>query len=111
MSIKNCFLLILAFNSLVSLAKAEEIRVVDRAGLVRAMSDIHDSCKVIVKYKAPNNNTPKQADLQNIDGIASDIHGTSEAQGTVVFRNVNHGVWKVILQPQELSIVDVSIAK
>jgi hypothetical protein len=95
-----------------SLALSEEVRVVDKTGLLRAISNIKDECSVTVTINSnASNSKANSATLKNIDGTASDIFGTFQAPNMIIFSNVSSGKWKIFIEPSDLGIVDVRIAK
>lgn len=95
-------------------AFAEDVKVMDPSGLIRAMRSLQkaDASVVITlscsEFVAPQ--VEQTISLTNIDGLSSDIRGTQSDPCTFHFAGVKPGTWKAVQgeNPQDISRVEIS---
>lgn len=78
---------------LASEASAAELRIVDTAGLIRAVRVVRDASTVTVVVEEPRG-VKGECVLANVDGIASERHEGISAGGTCVFQGLAAGTWQ-----------------
>lgn len=88
-------------------AVAGEIRILDAAGLVRAVKVVRGGARVVVTVKsltAPD--TPKalqgECNAVNVDGIATEKHTSISNKGECVFSDLTEGAWQIRV-PEKLA--------
>lgn len=85
--------------------KAEEVRVIDAAGMVRAVKIVKKTVSIVVTVDAEVNkiSIPKgECTAINVDGLASERRVPISANGACVFTDVAEGTWQVRV-PGEVS--------
>jgi hypothetical protein len=81
--------------SFVSNLWAEEIRVVDRAGLVRAVGTVKKQSTIILELDAAAARETKECVLSNIDGLSAERRVLVGPDGRCVFRGALATSWQV----------------
>ena len=85
--------------------KAEEVRVLDPAGMVRAVKIVKKSVSIVVTVDSEGDkrSIPKgECAAVNVDGLASERRVPIFANGACVFTDVAEGTWQVRV-PGDLS--------
>ena len=76
--------------------KADQIRIVDSGGLVRAIKITRSVAKVVVTLKSPLPLTVKgECIATNVDGLAAEKRVAISAKGECVFDEVSGGSWQI----------------
>ncbi len=92
---KWCSIFFVVFGASM-MASAAELRVVDSAGLVRAVKVVRDTAKVVVTLRA---DTPAEfrgeCSATNMDGLAAEQKAAVSAKGECVFSNLSSGTWQI----------------
>jgi hypothetical protein len=74
------------------LSAAEEIRVVDAGGLVRAVKVVRGNTRIVVTLNSP---TAGECVATNVDGLAVERRVSVSPRGECVFADVAVGSWQV----------------
>jgi hypothetical protein len=74
-------------------ASAAELRIVDTAGLIRAVRVVRDTSTVTVVVEEPRG-AKGECVLANVDGIASERRESISASGACVFQGLAAGTWQ-----------------
>jgi hypothetical protein len=93
--------LVSAFLS--SNAAADNLRILDQRGLVRAQREVRSEADVVVTLKQP---LDKPATVSNIDGIAGEVAAEKEGV-TLVFRGLKEGTWRLDIDPAVVTEVRI----
>jgi hypothetical protein len=72
---------------------AAELRIVDTAGLIRAVRVVRDTSTVTVVVEEPKG-AKGECVLANVDGIASERREAISASGACVFQGLAAGTWQ-----------------
>lgn len=94
-------------------AEADELRVVDSLGLVRAIKSGESYTEVLVTVRS-NDGSPvnpgSTALLSNVDGISADLSVQLEAPASFRFHGVQRGTWKIVISDPGLLVEEVRIS-
>lgn len=97
------FLIFISICFYVASALAGEVRVVDQDGLVRALKVTESPVRVFVRASKDLNDMV----LSPVGGIQSEFSAEPLREGTIQFRNVTKGTWK--LSASSKDIIEVAI--
>ena len=76
--------------------RADQIRIVDSGGLVRAIKVTRSVAKVIVTIQSPQPQTIKgECIATNVDGLAAEQRVAISAKGECVFSQASGGSWQI----------------
>jgi hypothetical protein len=76
--------------------RADQIRIVDSGGLVRAIKVTRAVAKVIVTIQSPQPQIIKgECIANNVDGLAAEKRVAISAKGECVFSEVSGGSWQI----------------
>lgn len=93
-------------------ACAQEIKILDPLGLVRAIEPVNGSVEVVVDV-APEPGSklsaPLTASLTNVDGLAPEKTANLEPPGRYRFLGVEKGTWRLELGGLGLMVTEVSV--
>jgi hypothetical protein len=84
-----------AWSSWLPYARADELRVVDRAGLVRAVRSIKGEGTIVVQLSPEAARTTPECVLLNIDGTTTERRAPVDSQGRCVVRQAAATTWQV----------------
>lgn len=88
----------MALIGFVGSAAAAELRVVDSAGLVRAVKVIRDTGQVVVTVRAAGDaKVQGECGATNVDGLAAEQKAPVSGQGECVFSNLPGGTWQIVV--------------
>ena len=77
-------------------ARADQIRIVDSGGLVRAIKIIHSAAKVVLTLQSQQAVAIKgECVATNVDGLAAEKRVTISAKGECAFAEVGGGSWQI----------------
>jgi len=77
-------------------ARADEVRVVDARGLVRAVKISRGSVRVVVTVEAAGKAAPVgECVATNVDGLAAEKRAALTPKGECVFSDVGGGSWQI----------------
>lgn len=77
-------------------ALAAELRIVDGAGLVRAIKVVRTNAKVIIRFEQSGAPLRGECVATNVDGLAQEKRTSVSPQGECVFNDVSVGSWQVV---------------
>ncbi len=84
------------FIFLPTLALADELRIVDTSGIIRAVREVDKPATVTAKFEGgAANDTRKTITLKNLDGVHSSLAKEGAPGSKVVFLNVSPGIWEI----------------
>jgi hypothetical protein len=96
MIVQWCIGSVVALAGLMESAAAAELRVVDSAGLVRAVKVIRDTGQVVVTVRAIGDaKVQGECSATNVDGLAAEQKAPVSSQGECVFSNLPGGTWQI----------------
>lgn len=78
-------------------AFAAELRIVDAAGLVRAIKVVRDNAKVVVTFEGSSGALRGECIATNVDGLAPEKRTSISPQGECVFTDVAVGSWQLVV--------------
>jgi len=90
-----------------SVVSAAELKVLDEMGLTRAVKRINNGATVVAQVG--NGNAAEAARLSHVDGLAPDISGTRQADGSFVFSGVTEGTWRLVVNGSDVVVSRVRI--
>ncbi len=90
-------ILLLAFLVLsVGVASADEVRIVDLRGLVRAVKVTRAPARVVITFEVSNGVAPKgECVATNVDGLAAEKRIQISNKAECVFSEVSSGSWQI----------------
>jgi len=103
---KIFLILLIVSLFLPTISFAGELKVLDSMGLTRAVKRVDNGASVRVETR---NDTATQISLTHVDGLAPDISGSRQDDGSYVFRNVTQGSWRLTVEGQDVVISQVRI--
>ncbi len=74
---------------------ADEVRVVDRAGLVRAVRSVKGEGTIVIQLSPEAARTTPECVLLNIDGTTTERRAPVDSQGKCVVRQAAATTWQV----------------
>jgi hypothetical protein len=82
---------------LVASASAGELKILDSAGLVRAVKVVKNEAKIVVTLQpgAASGATRGECVAANIDGLAAEQRVGVSAKGECVFAGLSSGSWQI----------------
>ncbi len=81
--------------SVLSTVWADEIRVVDRSGLVRAVGTVKRESTIVLELDAATARETKECVLSNIDGLSAERRAAVSPDGRCIFRGAIATSWQV----------------
>lgn len=97
---------ILVFLAVPALLTADELVVIDRDEMTRALREVDAEADVRVKL---NPSSIRSLALLDSFGLLSPIFPESSQKGVFLFRDVPPGKWQVSVEPRDIQIVWVRI--
>ena len=84
-------------------AHADEIRVVDARGLVRAVKISRGAVRVVVTLEGDKGASPRgECVATNVDGLSAENRVQVSAKGECLFSDVTGGSWQIVV-PSDFS--------
>lgn len=79
-------------------ARADQVRIVDSGGLVRAIKITRSVARVVVTIQSPQPSTLKgECVATNVDGLAAEKRSVISGNGECVFADVGGGSWQITI--------------
>jgi hypothetical protein len=98
----GCGAAIVALSFLgISLAEAAEIRVVDSAGLVRAVRVVQRNSRIVITIQGGSGSSHGECVATNIDGLSAEKRVLVSPKGECVFNDMPVGSWHVTVPGKE----------
>lgn len=84
----------------VAVAQADEIRVVDARGLVRAVKISRGAVRVVVTLEGvPAGSVRGECIATNVDGLSAEKRVQVSGKGECVFSDITGGSWQILVPP------------
>jgi hypothetical protein len=82
---------------LVAAASASELKILDSAGLVRAVKVVRNEAKVVLTFQSGTNGGALRGECvaTNIDGLAAEQRVSVSTKGECIFAGLSNGSWQI----------------
>lgn len=87
--------MVAGLSSSASSVMADELRVVDRTGLVRAVRSVKGEATITIQLSPEAARTAKECVLINVDGLTTERRVAVDSQGRCVVRQAAATTWQV----------------
>jgi len=101
------------FTVNVAAQNQQELRVVDIKGLTRAIASTSKPAEIVLKFEDIERDALNEAkfELVQADGSSVAVSASVLNDGTVIFKEVGPGTWRLSIDPDDLHPVRIEITQ